>query len=63
MNSAPRPDLRPPSQPNAAMSARLSAIEMHLDEIITRLDELKNLLAMLDGVQPNRQRTVEDDRA
>lgn len=37
-----------------AVSARLAAIEARLDEIIRRLDVLKNLVAMLDRVQPNR---------
>jgi hypothetical protein len=60
MNSAPSSGRRLPSHRDDAMSARLSTIERHLDEIITRLDELKNLLRMLEGVQPNRQHTVED---
>lgn len=46
--------------PDDGVSARLAAIEERLDEIIRRLDELKNLVTMLDRVQPNRQRTTED---
>jgi hypothetical protein len=56
MDNAPASS-RPVADPdNAAVSARLSAIEERLDEIIRRLDELKNLVTMLDCEQSNRQR-------
>jgi hypothetical protein len=60
MDNAQAPSRRIPDLDNAAVSARLSAIEDRLDEIIRRLDELKNLLTMLDRVQPHRQYIAED---
>jgi hypothetical protein len=61
MDNAPTPRRRIPGPDDAAVSARLSAIEERLDEIIRRLDELHtNLLTILDHAQSNRQRAVED---
>jgi hypothetical protein len=45
---------------DAAMSARLDAIEDHVAEIIRRIDELQCLLTTLDGIQPNVHSTNKD---
>jgi low affinity Fe/Cu permease len=58
MDNAPAPSRRIQGPDNATVSARLTAIEERLDEIIRRLDEMKNLLTMLNDVQPNRQPTA-----
>lgn len=55
MDNAPTLNGSTPGSDNAAVAARLVAIEVCLGEIIRYLDELKNLLIVLDGVQPNRQ--------
>ncbi len=60
MDNTPAHGRRIPGPDNTAISGRLAAIEERLDEIIRRLDEMKNLLAMLDHVQPERQSTAED---
>lgn len=43
---ASAPDSQPPD--NAAVFARLTAIEERLDEISRRLDEIKDLVTMLN---------------
>lgn len=55
MDNAPTSSRRIPGLDDAAVTARLAAIEERLEEIIKRLDEMKNLLTIVDYVQPNRQ--------
>ncbi len=52
MDNAPASNRHIADPDNAAMSARLAAIEERLDEIIRRLDELKDLLTLLDRDHP-----------
>ena len=53
MDSAASPSRRSQDPDDGALSARLAAIEEHLDEIIKRLDELNaNLLTLLNRMQP-----------
>jgi hypothetical protein len=40
---------------NGIVSARLTAIEERLNEVRRRLDEMKNLVAILDQTQPRCQ--------
>lgn len=60
MDNDPAHSPRSPAPDNTAISARLAVIEERLNEIIRRLDEMKNLLATLDHVQPECQGTAED---
>jgi hypothetical protein len=54
VDNSPTPSRHIPSPDDAAVSARLAAIEDHLDEILTRLDEMKNLVTRLVHVEPKR---------
>jgi hypothetical protein len=54
MDNAPTPSHHIPCPDDAAVSVRLAAIEEHLDEIIRRLDEMKNLVTRLDHVEPKQ---------
>ncbi|GAB3449044.1 hypothetical protein GCM10027436_43190 [Actinophytocola sediminis] len=59
MDNVPAPSRRVPGQDDTALSAHLYAIEERLDEILRRLEDLKNLVAMLDRVQPYRPDSAE----
>ncbi len=48
MDNGSTPSRRIPVTDDDAVSARLAASEGHLDEIIKRLDEMKDLVTMLD---------------
>ena len=60
MDNTPAHSRRITGSNNAAVSARLTAIEERLDEIIRRLDETKTLLMTLNRVQPSQRLTPED---
>ncbi|GAB1509793.1 hypothetical protein JCM33774_18340 [Actinophytocola sp. KF-1] len=48
-----------PLSDNAAVSARLAAIEKRLDEIIMHLDDMNHLVSKLGRTQLNRQQTTD----
>lgn len=49
MDNTPSSSRRLHSQ-DATVFARLATIEVQLDEIVRRLDDIKNLLALLDDI-------------
>jgi hypothetical protein len=61
MNSSQSPDGGTSGASNAAVCARLAAIEKHVTEIAERLDEMKILITTLDPLSPNHQHTPDDE--
>lgn len=61
MDSPQSPRRFTPGASNAAVCARLAAIETHVAEIAKRLDEMKILIATLDPAPPNHQHQLDGE--
>ncbi|TDV43689.1 hypothetical protein [Actinophytocola oryzae] len=61
MRSSQTPGRSTPGASNAAVYARLAAIERHVAEIAKRLDEMKILITTLDLITPNHQHQPDNE--